>query len=95
MFNVAGTTKFTMPTEIPDNNSTFTKNFLVSPHVGRTGAGRIHLHFNLPEQYTIATLKQNQVFLQYLQQNDDYPLVFGHSHCIHGIHLYEIPGNDS
>jgi len=67
IYNVEGNQKFTKDTEIPENITQFNKNFLVSPHLGRTGVGRIHLHFRLSHTYDIETLKENRSFLHYLQ----------------------------
>ena len=39
------------------------------PHLGRTGGGKVHIHFCLPDDITIDALKQNTYFLHYLKQN--------------------------
>ena len=69
MYNVESTKAFTKPEDLPTDVTKFTQYFHVQPYLGRNGAGRIHIHFNLPDKITIETLKQNKNFLHYLQTN--------------------------
>jgi len=67
--NVAGTKVFDTTEEIPTDNIQFEQQFQVSPHLGRTGGGKIHLHFRISKEYTIDMIKQQPPVLHYLQRN--------------------------
>ena len=69
IYNVAGDHHFAKVDDIPGETTHFGKHFVVSPHLGRNGGGRVHLHFNIPTKYSLHEIKQSYHFLNYLKQN--------------------------
>ena len=53
--------------DIPEDITTFDKSFLVTPHLGRTGGGTVHIHFCVSHEYTIDKIKADKTMLHYLQ----------------------------
>ena len=64
---MANTQAYLTEEDLPQETSLFETQFMVSPHLGRTGGGKIHIHFRLPTQFTISGLKASTPFLNYLQ----------------------------
>ena len=67
--NVDGTSSYTKTDDLPSDIDTFEKHFQVSPHLGRSGGGKVHLHFRISTEITIAQLKQKTTIIQHLQRN--------------------------
>jgi len=69
IINVANNQQFLKAKDIPMDPIKFEQQFIVRPHLGRSGGGKVHIHFRLPEDITIDVLKQNTSFLNYLKHN--------------------------
>ena len=45
----------------------FEQHFLVQPHLGRNGGGRIHVHFRVSKAFSLSHISQHRSLLQFLQ----------------------------
>ena len=45
----------------------FDRHFLVQPHLGRNGGGRIHVHFRVSHNFSLSNISQQRSLLHYLQ----------------------------
>ena len=68
-YNVDSTHQVLLAENFHLSGAQFETHFLVQPHLGRNGGGRIHLHFRVSEALTIASVTKSYTLLNYLQRN--------------------------
>jgi len=67
LYNMTGEQQFTKTEDIPTEVTRFENLFEVHPHLNRNGGGKIHVHFRITTSISLAHLKDNNPFLNYLK----------------------------
>ena len=67
IYNVTSDKYYTTVDNLPNTMEQFNKNFVTVSHFWRTGGGKLHIHFNVPEVYPLINLKQSPQLMHYLR----------------------------
>jgi len=68
-YTIDGNTEMRQPSDFPQKEEVFNKQFTTTPHLSQKGGGQIHIKFCLALNSSFDNLKRNTSLIQYLKDN--------------------------